>query len=195
MSWIDSPGAHDNAVGTADLSLLGAHYGSALVFNDPVIPDDYSPLASGPIKMPEMNEATALQGLRLFREFTGQYPEDLSIMSLIRQIGKLTESDTPAAQALKDALKDNDQDSTSQKMIDTLMPLQATGAFYALLVQEKKDPAYHGDVVSPGDASQVLLRWKVSDTEYRVIFGDLTAETVAPDTLAKLEKTLPEKKP
>jgi hypothetical protein len=35
------------------------------------------------------------------------------------------------------------------------------------------------------------MRWKVSDKEYRVIFGDLHAETVTPEKLAELEKALP----
>jgi hypothetical protein len=35
------------------------------------------------------------------------------------------------------------------------------------------------------------MRWKVSDKEYRVICGDLHAETVAAEKLAELEKALP----
>jgi hypothetical protein len=35
------------------------------------------------------------------------------------------------------------------------------------------------------------MRWKVSDNEYRVIFGDLHAETVTTENLAELEKTSP----
>jgi hypothetical protein len=65
------------------------------------------------------------------------------------------------------------------------------GGFYQTLVQQKKDPAYYGKVVKPGDAAQVLLRWKTGDNEYRVIFGDLHAETVDAEALAKLEAALP----
>ena len=36
-----------------------------------------------------------------------------------------------------------------------------------------------------------LMRWRVSDDEYRVIFGDLHVETVSADTLATLEAALP----
>ncbi len=43
----------------------------------------------------------------------------------------------------------------------------------------------------PGDAASVLLRWKTGDNEYRVLFGDLHAETIDADTLATLEATLP----
>ena len=35
------------------------------------------------------------------------------------------------------------------------------------------------------------MRWKVSDKEYRAIFGDLRAETVTPERLAELEAALP----
>ena len=37
----------------------------------------------------------------------------------------------------------------------------------------------------------MLLRWKTGDNEYRVIFGDLHAETVDAETLARLEAALP----
>ena len=63
--------------------------------------------------------------------------------------------------------------------------------FYRGLVDEDRDPAYHGETVQPGEADKVLIRWKVSDSEYRVIFGDLRAETVDAATLAELENTLP----
>jgi hypothetical protein len=76
-------------------------------------------------------------------------------------------------------------------MLETTMPIQGLSMFYMLLVQEGKDPVYHGDVVTPADEDQVLLRWTVSETEYRVIFGNLRAETVTPEVLVKLEKAVP----
>jgi hypothetical protein len=63
--------------------------------------------------------------------------------------------------------------------------------FYGLLQGDKKDPAYYGKTVTPKDTDKVLMRWKVSDNEYRVIYGDLHAETVTPEKLAELEKALP----
>jgi len=36
----------------------------------------------------------------------------------------------------------------------------------------------------------MLLRWKISDNQYRVIFGDLTAADVTAEELAELEKAL-----
>jgi hypothetical protein len=63
--------------------------------------------------------------------------------------------------------------------------------FHSRLQEDKKDPAYYGKTVTPKDADRVLMRWKVSENEYRVIFGDLHAETVAPEKLAELEAALP----
>jgi len=56
------------------------------------------------------------------------------------------------------------------------------------LIQDKKEPAYYGETVTVQDAEKVLLRWKVSDGQYRVIFGDLSALDVSAEELTDLEK-------
>jgi hypothetical protein len=79
----------------------------------------------------------------------------------------------------------------ARKSVDKILPIQSLGVFYLGLVQQQKDPAYYGKIVKPGDAAQVLLRWKTADDQYRVIFGDLHAITVNADTVKKLEAALP----
>ena len=59
--------------------------------------------------------------------------------------------------------------------------------FYAELVKADKDVAYYGDEVTSDDVDVVLMRWKISDDEYRVIFGDLATENVTAEELAELE--------
>jgi outer membrane lipoprotein-sorting protein len=49
------------------------------------------------------------------------------------------------------------------------------------------DPAYYGQTVGPKDKDKVLLRWKLDDGRYEVIFGDLRAETVTAERLHNLE--------
>jgi outer membrane lipoprotein-sorting protein len=71
--------------------------------------------------------------------------------------------------------------------MNKFMPIQGAVMFYMMLVQEKKEPAYYGKTVTSKDVDEVLLRWKVSDNKYRVIYGDLHAETVTPEKLAELE--------
>jgi hypothetical protein len=46
---------------------------------------------------------------------------------------------------------------------------------------------YNGKSITPRDATKVLLRWRLDDGDYRVIFGDLTSATVSPARLRELE--------
>ena len=154
---------------------------------EPVIPDDYTTLGGGPLQMPAMNEETAIQGLKLFAELSGRYPEKLdmvTLMSVMKDIAKRSVAD--GHQPEKD-----DMDEHVEEIRKTLAPVMGIGSFYMSLSQDQKHPAYYGDVVAPQDADQVLMRWQVSETEYRVIFGSLHAETVSAEVLAELEKTLP----
>jgi hypothetical protein len=61
--------------------------------------------------------------------------------------------------------------------------------------QSDQEPAVAGSVeaveLASKDTGRVLLPWKVSESEYRVVFGDLHAETVTAEKLAELEAALP----
>jgi outer membrane lipoprotein-sorting protein len=154
---------------------------------EPVIPDDYTTIASGPLKMPPISEETAIKGLTLFAELSGRYPEKLDLATLISQAGKLAMARRPdTGQSREEYVEER-----TQELMDVMMPIQGIGTFYMLLDRQKKEPVYYGEIVTPDDVDQVLMRWKVSDDEYRVIFGSLHAETVTAETLAELEKTLP----
>jgi hypothetical protein len=69
-----------------------------------------------------------------------------------------------------------------------LIRIQSSCAFFANLEQTGQDPVYHGDRVGPGDFDQVLLRWRLDDDQYRVVFGDLRTEDVSAARLAELEE-------
>jgi hypothetical protein len=68
--------------------------------------------------------------------------------------------------------------------------LQVTGRFFGDLFLEYEDVVYHGNVVTANDLELPLLRWKISDDEYRVLFGDLRIEDVSAADLAELEADL-----
>ena len=165
---------------------------------EPVIPEDYTTLTDKPVKVPAFDEKTAIRGLQLFAEITGRYPEELNLVGLLTQIRKIqeTETPTPFMKRLKEESKELSQEEVKQKVMDFTMDFtlstQGLATFYMQLVQDKSDPVYYGDVVSPEDTDQILMRWKVSENEYRVIFGDLKAETVGPDVLVELESALPQ---
>jgi len=161
---------------------------------EPVIPEDYTPLAGGPIKMPAVDEEAAIRGLKLFAELTGQYPEKLDMMAIMSRMGLMADGDAPPPTRLLELgkeMKGAADEEKSRKIIDIMLPIQGISAFHMTLVGGKKDPAYYGHIITPQDTDKVLMRWKVSDTEYRVIFGDLHAETITPEALAELEKVVP----
>ncbi len=162
---------------------------------EPVIPDDYTGLV---IKYPaHITEETNIQGLKVWVELLGKYPDpeifnNISDADLAPTVLRLVEkSETPAAMRLKEESKGLTDDEISNKLVDFLMPIRGLDLFYMRLQWHKKDRAYYGKTVTPKDADKVLMRWKVSDSEYRVIFGDLYAETVTPAKLAELEAGLP----
>lgn len=154
---------------------------------DPVIPPDYTNPMGGPMKMPKANEETTLEGLRLCAELSGRYPEKLDMMSLMAEMKNMKFDEIASDRQDKDAAVKQ----AVSGMMEKLKPILTIGTFNAMLAADDKDPAYYGDIVTPEDVEQVLMRWKVSDTEYRIIFGNLHAETVTADVLAELEKTLP----
>lgn len=74
--------------------------------------------------------------------------------------------------------------------MDVMRPIQSLGMFYMMLMKDKKEPVYYGETVGPDDVDAVLLRWTVSDSQYRVIFGDLTVADVTTEELNELESSL-----
>ena len=49
------------------------------------------------------------------------------------------------------------------------------------------DFAYNGKTVGPSDKDKILLRWKLDDGKYAIIYGDLHYETVTDEKLRALE--------
>jgi hypothetical protein len=161
----------------------------AAEFEPPAVPDGYMLLVEkspGPV-----NEETTVQALSQCVELLGKYPGSLSV-ALPRGLQvELDKSDRPAAVKLKEELKGLTEQERIDRLMDVGMPLRRLSRFYVGLVDDRKDPGYYGMSVTAQDADKVLMRWKVSDSEYRVIYGDLHAETVSPERLTELEASLP----
>jgi hypothetical protein len=156
---------------------------------EPVIPDDYTGTV---VKYPaHITEETNIQGLKVLVELLGKYPENIIDIDGKTVLRLAEKSETPAAMRLKEEIKGLTNEEINNKLADFLMPIRGIAAFYNGLQQDGKHPKYYGKTVTPKDADKVLMRWKLSDNEYRVIFGDLHAETVTAEKLAELEKNLP----
>jgi len=65
---------------------------------------------------------------------------------------------------------------------------------YEYLAQRVKDVVYYGDSVDPQDSNVVLIQWKLSDGEYRVVFGDLREKTVSAEELIRLQAQMLQKR-
>ena len=77
-------------------------------------------------------------------------------------------------------------DAKMEQVMQKTMEIDSAFLFYNKLVQQGKDPAYYGKDVKAGDANTVLMRWKISDDTYRVIYGDLSAENVTTEKLKQM---------
>jgi outer membrane lipoprotein-sorting protein len=178
----------------------------------PVIPQDYTnPLPN--YKMPTMSEEGAIEGLRFCNQMLGRYPKKIDMMNLMNEVASefrsIEDSNNPQALKLRERIVEKlglhgntkeqmsklSQEEKTKKIMEftteVMRPVQSLAMFYMTLFQEKKEPAYYGETVTPADTDKVLMRWKTSDNEYRVIFGDLRAETVTAEKLAELEAALP----
>jgi len=163
----------------------------------PDIPADFTTHEMSGMKMPSYGEQGFIEALRLVAELTGRYPESLGhdmLQNLSLTIGQaLRESDSPAAQQFREGIKNAGSREAALKFgQEYMMRLTTLSTFQTILARQGKEPVYHGDVVTPKDIELPLLRWKASDTEYRVLFGDLHAATVDAKTLANLEAALPQ---
>lgn len=72
--------------------------------------------------------------------------------------------------------------------------LATAKARYERLAQAGEDAVYYGDNVDLRDSNAVLIQWKLSDGQYRVVFGDLREETVSAEELIRLQSRMLQKR-
>jgi hypothetical protein len=160
-------------------------------FEAPPIPDGY---AITDIFSESATEENAISSLKECVELLGNYPASIDLTYLWSECEK---SETPAALRLREELKGLTGLERDNKKMDALKPVRFLDKFYRGLAGKlyrgmpSKDPAYYGDKVTPKDADKVLLRWRIWDEQYRVIYGDLHAETVSAEKLAEMGAPLP----
>jgi outer membrane lipoprotein-sorting protein len=68
--------------------------------------------------------------------------------------------------------------------------MNSTRGFATLngIQRDNADAAYYGLTVGPKDAGKVLVRWRLDDGKYQVMYGDLRDEVVTAERLKELEK-------
>jgi hypothetical protein len=117
------------------------------------------------LRMSNLNEKHVIQGLRVFAELTdGRYPSSLA--------------STTADHEVREAWQQKYGRPPGNEELEKLYRVNAACRFYGELVQEDCDVKYHGDKVTASDIDDELMRWRMSEGEYRVIYGDLRVETI-----------------
>jgi hypothetical protein len=137
------------------------------------IPQDYEPMYTITKSPPESGEQL-VAGLAHFAELSGgKYPAKLAIGDIIGEVNELVQkrSSDPSFQV------DDIQMSNLKYGAQHFRQLEVNG----------REPVYNGRTVAAGDADEVLVRWKLEDDLYRVVFGDLRIEDVSAERLAELE--------
>jgi len=83
---------------------------------------------------------------------------------------------------------DQRQDWMTEELFERMWE-QREGLLYLWAIAgEDRDVAYYGKTAGPDAKDEVLLRWKLDDGQYQVIFGDLRDEVVTAERLRILER-------
>jgi hypothetical protein len=133
----------------------------------PEIPRGYEVISNVDI---EIDEEHTIEALRGYSRATGRYPSTLAYEQLTREIWKTLGMKT-----------------LSSEFLPNVHRMRAACGFYGKLVQDERKVVYFGDRVKPGEDDRVLMRWRLYDGRYRVIFGNLRTDTVASDDILELE--------
>ncbi len=128
----------------------------------PDIPDGFTLWTDRP------DEIACLNSLRLFAECTeGEYPSKLDRGIMSDEMG-----DVPKTQHIATVRQMASGEFRYDKVWDAHW-------FRERLIEKGHDVAYYGARVTPADSDSVLMHWDISDTQRRVIWGDLRIETMS----------------
>lgn len=133
------------------------------------------------LRMLSLKENDLIKGLSIWLELLdGNYPDSLEPEAAIKQSDAL----------LTAKYYENNQplQGKEEELKEKTYALFFASAFYDKLIREKRDIVYYGDKLTVKDSNKVLVRWKISKHQYRVVFGNLTRKTVTAEQLSELEK-------
>jgi outer membrane lipoprotein-sorting protein len=146
---------------------------------DPVPPEGYSENARPPSSLDDQVQKIAM-GLKLYAKYSGgHYPRVKMLYGDVTRDEFVKLSGAPYPPRKK-------EDSANPRLKEVYDAVWGFSTINTIL-RENADAAYHGRTVGPGDKDKVLLRWKLDDGTFSVIYGDLRCETVPPARLRVLE--------
>jgi len=149
---------------------------------DPTPPDGYKDLTPKPPTVQEQ-VTRIVEALKLYAELSGgHYPRHRVVYGDVMQ-------DEMRRMAGFTGLP-QDKEQLRKRLQDERWRIQRAtrgAATISTILRDNPDAAYYGLTVGPDDKEKILLRWKLPDGHYQVIYGDLRSETVTAERLRELE--------
>jgi outer membrane lipoprotein-sorting protein len=141
----------------------------------PAIPEDYVQIN---VQLPPQDEETLIGALRIYAELTGgSYPEELNALAVVTEVARLA-----GKQMVAEGQIPTPGSAAYETLNQKLMEVGTAFEFYQRLVRDGREPEYFGREVTAADGDAVLMQWRQDDSRLRVIYVNLTVETV-PDGL------------
>jgi len=142
---------------------------------DPTPPEGYTDATPEPLALEEQVRRIT-EAFRIYAEASGgHYPEEIVIsFDAVKDLCKMLGVDNYPIKPK------NDNERKARRAWEGFDEFDN-------IKGRKPDYAYYGKTVGPNDKDKVLLRWKLDDGKYQVIFGDLHSETVTAARLRGLE--------
>jgi hypothetical protein len=137
-----------------------------------------------------VNEESAIEALQKFSEVAGgKYPSNLLHTQAIIEINNIYYKMYKERMG-KGFLFWEEEDFDWESYTALHEHLLTACMFYGELFDKDKEVIYHGKKITANDSDLPLMRWKISNDEYRVMFGDLRIKNESLAELAELEATL-----
>ncbi len=122
-------------------------------------------------------------GLKIYAKYCGgKYPQARMVY------GDVTGDELCKAAGLSSFRKPAPEEELERPEYAECLRAQRGLGWINTIQRHNPDAVWNGKTVGPEDKDKVLFRWKLEDGRYRVIFGDLRAETASAERLKKLEK-------
>ena len=145
----------------------------------PDIPADYDLLAETEIGAGGKDGKDLVESLKFYAEVAdGKYPSSLTGMTVVNEFAQAFRAKFAGQEPGEERMKE---------VVSKVVTLQMVGMTYGAMVKDGNEPAYYGDKVTAEFPHAVLMRWKMSDNTYKVIFGDLSIKDVTQQKLTELE--------
>ena len=145
---------------------------------EPTPPDGYTDATPKPPSLEEQVREMS-EALKLYAELSGgHYPRGKMVY------GDVTRDEMRRMAGFKG--QPTPDELREEKYVKILNATRGLATISGIL-RDNSDAAYFGRTVGPQDKDKVLLRWKLADGRFHVMYGDLRGETVTAARLRTLE--------